>query len=383
MNTPQGAAQTTNHIEELNKLDSERRRLNSALEESLGESQRIKDQMQMLGATEATGEAATWQSTYPESAYSAANYTEATYSEAAAEQRGNKRPADVLADSEESRKKSKSENFVPGRRPCRYFQRLGYCREGNTCSYSHVPGYPAPYYQQSYYNPAGFNYGAPDQPKTEHTPGGRPCRYFQRSGHCREGNACTFSHVIDPNSTAAYYQQAPYYVQSWQQELRKIQSDVSQHVPSAVKAQTPCRYIQRSGFCRQGNACPYSHAMAGSVDPQSAAYQAGSSQSQSSQSQAPAAHSYGPVIPQALQDEKKSEAPERVYTYNKPCRFFLRSGHCREGNACTFSHAPVAHVDQAANYHAQVPAYYAPQAANYYAPPATPYYPQTTSYSYY
>ena len=90
--------------------------------------------------------------------------------------------------------------------PCKFFQK-GYCRNGNTCDYSHGLNLPAQA-QSRYEQPTGL---PPSTPKTAHTIGNKqsPARdiahfrescHFFREGRCMKGDKCPRRHEIPESS---------------------------------------------------------------------------------------------------------------------------------------------------------------------------------------
>jgi len=177
---------------------------------------------------------------------------------------------------------------------CQFFARSGWCKYGDECKHSHVVGAAA-----------GAGGSVSQAPVVSVAPSGESCLFFAKSGWCKFGDNCKHSHQTG----------APTANVSSPLAASPVTGFGKGALPAAVQPQEHttevCQFFARSGWCKYGDQCRYTHTGgAGSVQ-----------QPQLPQQPIAGALSMAPV-------EKSGEI----------CNFFARSGWCKYGDACRHSH---------------------------------------------
>ena len=176
---------------------------------------------------------------------------------------------------------------------CKFYLTTGQCRFGNKCRYSHDPEAKSPVDTAEMMDEELVN-----SPPSQDT-SARACKFFARNGHCRFGERCRNSH--DPEMMHVDDEAAE----------RKNGVIVSASSDAASKPVAACKFYVKTGSCRFGDKCHYLHPSEDS----------------------PAAGTTKMKI-------KKIKSPPRQLTRAPvvPCKFFVRTGHCRFGDQCLYLH---------------------------------------------
>ncbi|XP_038076727.1 uncharacterized protein LOC119744722 [Patiria miniata] len=155
---------------------------------------------------------------------------------------------------------------------CRFFKKAGKCRYGDGCRFAHEIASPAA--AQNEEASAGGNVEGDEQDGQNKTSsqeksssGNREqnvCRFFSRTGWCRNGNRCRFLH--ERVKTEA--QSKPDQVNASEDANAESPKEVPQGVTSNSKAEDDkkkqakpkkiCRYF-KAGHCNAGDRCKFSH----------------------------------------------------------------------------------------------------------------------------
>lgn len=168
------------------------------------------------------------------------------------------------------------------RRVCRFFEKNGQCRDGDNCPFVHNA------------KPINVPQAAAQEPVTSQAKRVK-CRYFKKFGTCKLGDECTFLHDTQPPASA-----------------KNSSSSASPTADANSKAAKVCRYFKKNGTCRDGANCAFSHDVT----------VPGKQNATLSQTPAPARASISANV----------EAPTKL------CRYFSRSGSCKNGDSCKFLH---------------------------------------------
>jgi hypothetical protein len=188
-----------------------------------------------------------------------------------------------------------------GRRICRFFQKNGTCRDGDSCPFVHASkSVSAPAPAQKNATPVADNVPAAKDKTVK-------CRYFSKNGSCRLGDACTFMHV-DERTSGTVNNGNTFTSKSENAASLSAAETGSEHIGTKL-----CRYFKKNGTCKDGANCAFSHDVAAKQRPATAA----------------------PVsrpAPTSTASEIDSEKSTRV------CRYFKRSGTCKDGDSCKFLH---------------------------------------------
>lgn len=204
----------------------------------------------------------------------------------------------------------------PGQKPCAFYVKTGECKYGATCVWDHPdPGSPelAQAMASSSSGAALNEFGYPLNP------GAPECSFYMKTGTCKFGATCKFSHPSDRGGVSS----AAGDVDPFEEALRLFDEAGAGLDPSAaLMAQAagdgsplssqglpmrpgspPCSFFIRTGKCSYGPTCKWDH-------PEG---QGGSGNLQ---------------VVEGL--------PERPG--EPPCAFYLKNGTCSFGATCKFDH---------------------------------------------
>lgn len=185
---------------------------------------------------------------------------------------------------------------------CEFFAKSGWCKWGDDCRYSHVAlpetpwvGKPGPPQQRTLLSGSS---GA-----------GIVCKYFAAPGGCKNGDRCPYEHAGIP----AEPELCRFFVKTgwckWGEECKYIHAGGPEFPLLSVGRPQPlpgevCQFFQKAGWCKWGDACRYEH-------------------------------TGGPPL-DGLGAPPPRFAPASV---NEICQFFAKAGWCKFADACKYIHS--------------------------------------------
>ncbi|KDQ53395.1 hypothetical protein JAAARDRAFT_434453 [Jaapia argillacea MUCL 33604] len=252
---------------------------------------------------------------------------------------------------------SKKQRPVPISSPsqtCNYFSKMGKCRYGTACRYRHdhsgtaigsdlktrpketLSGMAV----ESDPEPQPVQYPTNSPPPTYH-PDPAPtktCKYFFKTGNCRHGTACRFLHlsgtaVGSDLKTSTQESLFGLAIES-DPEPQRVQSPTNSPPPTYQPHPAPtkpCKYFSKTGSCRYDTACRFLHISGTTV---------GSDLKTSTQEILFGLAIESDPEPQPVQSPTNSPPPtyQPHPTPTKPCKYFSKTGSCRDDTACRFLH---------------------------------------------
>ncbi|KAG2308893.1 hypothetical protein Bca4012_082143 [Brassica carinata] len=218
----------------------------------------------------------------------------------------------------------------PGERDCHYFLRTGKCGYGSSCRYNH----PASHVPEAVY------YHREELPERVGQP---DCEYYLKTGACKYGSTCKYHHPKDRNGAGPVLFNALGY------PMRQ--------------GEKSCPYYMQKGMCRFGVACKFHHPQTQTHNAQPTSFPsvgfpyAGGLPVMSlppatygvmDRPQAPHPQAYLPFMvapPQGWSTYMAGANP--IYdgkteidssSEKAECRFFMKTGTCKYGDNCKYSH---------------------------------------------
>ena len=193
---------------------------------------------------------------------------------------------------EEKDEESRSPQPQVSSTACKFYLTTGQCRFGKKCRYSHDTEAKPPVDTAEMMDEELVN-----SPPSQDT-SARACKFYARNGHCHFGERCHNSHDAEM-------------MPADDEAERKNGVIVSASSHAANTPVAACKFYVKTGTCRFGDKCHYLHASEAS-----------------------------PAADTTQMKTKKTKSPPRQLTRAPvvPCKFYVRSGHCRFGDQCLYLH---------------------------------------------
>ena len=152
----------------------------------------------------------------------------------------------------------------PGEPECRDYLRTGRCKYGESCKYTHPPNVESG---------GGVKPADPSEPLFPIRPTEPPCQYFLKHGTCKFGQSCKFNHPsgcspMDNGGGSGSLTSGHLVFVTTNSSPTIMTTDVSSHLMTSsssvqVLPQRPnepnCIYFLRNGKCKYGATCKFHH----------------------------------------------------------------------------------------------------------------------------
>eukprot|EP00929_Paragymnodinium_shiwhaense_P083467 TRINITY_DN444_c0_g1_i1.p1 TRINITY_DN444_c0_g1~~TRINITY_DN444_c0_g1_i1.p1 ORF type:complete len:865 (-),score=201.22 TRINITY_DN444_c0_g1_i1:286-2880(-) len=283
---------------------------------------------------------------------------------------------------------------------CRFMQKLGYCKNGDACTFAHNDAELNPSSPEWEQHARGSEAPPPadavadtaaaQQGLNRFDGGMQPtvrCKFFAASGSCKNGARCRFAHSDEELDPSALEAEAEAVLASSVVEEGDVdpaleaelqEAPLTNRFAGGSPPSRRCKYMVSQGKCKNGDKCLFAHNDA-ELDP--ATLEKEQQQRDVQEAEEVAAAAAAVAAPVMTRFTGGTPPKER-------CKFMVKLGYCRNGDQCLWAHsdaeldpevlqaeldghaAPLAGGEEQAHERSPAPPAYAPPAQKSQGPDA-------------
>ncbi|GKV37846.1 hypothetical protein SLEP1_g45821 [Rubroshorea leprosula] len=240
-----------------------------------------------------------------------------------------------------------SESFPerPGEPDCPYYLKTQRCKFGSNCKFNHPKDKTAPTHSSE-------NAVVSDLPERPSEP---PCAFYLKTGKCKFGKSCKFHHpkdiqIASAGQEVARVEQTELITQSGgpTEDVKPVLYHNSKGLPIRL-GEVDCPFYLKTGSCKYGANCRYSHPDRHAFNPPAAAlshpFVASIASNLGTGVVNPAASFYQSIDPRLSQTAVTAQPTMGVAQTIYPqrpgqteCDYYMKTGVCKFSERCKFHH---------------------------------------------